>query len=416
MQNNSFTESDFPLTAPCAYPVFERTYSRRTEKGRESWHEVILRCMQGLKKLGKLTQNQSELVEWAMRNHYCYPSGRWLWVGGTPWLEKEANFKGAYNCTGTNIDCLEMLAQQMEFAMSGCGTGCVLEEKYIKFIPTVQRKVMVEIVGKAGDIPKANRLENTAVVFVEDEVRIMVGDSRQGWANAYLDVLKLATKISPTLPSDELKIMIDIGSVRPEGERINGFGGVANPVKLIEMFSKIAKVLNRAVGRQLTSVEIWQLVDEVALGVVAGNVRRSAGMKQSSSDDHLFAVAKDNLWQVDENGNWSIDSDRDALRMSNATRIYHHVPTYDEVHQAVTKQYYSGEGAIMFSPEAIARANADLLDTPQRKATFIELYLSSPDSAKLFLAEIFKGKHFIDIEAKELEHRLQRYSLNPCGR
>ena len=31
------------------------------------------------------------------------PSGRWLWIGGTEWIEKEKNFSGAYNCTSTNL-------------------------------------------------------------------------------------------------------------------------------------------------------------------------------------------------------------------------------------------------------------------------------------------------------------------------
>ena len=31
--------------------------------------------------------------------------------------------------------------------------------------------------------------------------------------------------------------------------------------------------------------------------------------------------------------------------------------------EAVTKQFQSGEGAIQFAPEAIARSNADLLST-----------------------------------------------------
>ncbi|MFM7263998.1 MAG: hypothetical protein ACKOZW_00040, partial [Cyanobium sp.] len=30
---------DFPPTAPAAHPVFYRTYSRRTDHGRESWAE-----------------------------------------------------------------------------------------------------------------------------------------------------------------------------------------------------------------------------------------------------------------------------------------------------------------------------------------------------------------------------------------
>jgi len=77
-------------------------------------------------------------------------------------------------------------------------------------------------------------------------------------------------------------------------------------------------------------------------------------MRQSDSDDDLFANAKGNLWQQDEHGNWRIDAG-DALRMANHTRVFHHKPTLDECIEAVRKQYYSGEGAIQWAGEAVAR-------------------------------------------------------------
>ena len=47
--------ADFPLTATAAYPVFYRTYSRKTPSGgRESWHEVAERNLEGLRVLGSL--------------------------------------------------------------------------------------------------------------------------------------------------------------------------------------------------------------------------------------------------------------------------------------------------------------------------------------------------------------------------
>jgi hypothetical protein len=35
-----------------------------------------------------------------------FPSGRWLWCGGTPWIKKLANHYGAYNCLSISIDSL----------------------------------------------------------------------------------------------------------------------------------------------------------------------------------------------------------------------------------------------------------------------------------------------------------------------
>lgn len=75
-------KQDFPETAPAANPVFFRTYSRRTEQGRETWEQVCDRITQGFTKLGKLTQGEADLIHRMMSQLKSLPSGRWLWVGG----------------------------------------------------------------------------------------------------------------------------------------------------------------------------------------------------------------------------------------------------------------------------------------------------------------------------------------------
>ena len=47
--------------------------------------------------------------------------------------------------------------------------------------------------------------------------------------------------------------------------------------------------------------------------------------------------------------------------MANHTRVFHGQPDFPTVQDAVRKQFYSGEGAIQYVPEAVARANVDLL-------------------------------------------------------
>jgi ribonucleotide reductase class II len=86
-----------------ANPVFYRTYSRRTEFGRESWEQVCDRTLKALERLGRLTLEEIALITKNMKNMKSLPSGRWLWVGGTEWLENPSNFSGAYNCTSTNL-------------------------------------------------------------------------------------------------------------------------------------------------------------------------------------------------------------------------------------------------------------------------------------------------------------------------
>jgi len=185
---------------------------------------------------------------------------------------------------------------------------------------------------------------------------------------------------------------------------------MANPVKLPTLYDRCANILNKAIGRQLTSVECCLLIDEAAVCIVAGNIRRSAGIRQFASEDALGAAAKDNLWQQNESGNWSIDPERDALRMANHTRVFHRKPTEQECVDAVRKQYYSGEGAIQWAGEAIARSSADILTTSNLKKEFLAFYVQGVAKAKEWLLSLKP-----DMSMRELDHRFERYGLNPCG-
>ncbi len=400
--------SDFPETAPAANPVFFRTYSRRTEEGRETWEQVCDRSIRGFKSLGKLTPEETALLNRMMRQLKSLPSGRWLWVGGTEWIERPENFSGAYNCTSTNVVDWRAFGLMMDLAMMGCGTGAVLEPQYINQLPTIRNHLVVSVQDEIGSTPVSERREHTEVKIEGNQVYIYVGDSRQGWVKSYQTLLELSS--DEQFPG-EVQVSIDLSDVRPAGERLKGFGGVANPVKLPELYKRCASILNKAVGRQLNSVECCLLIDEAAVVVVAGNVRRSAGMRQGSSDDKLFANAKDNLWQLSESGNWRIDPERDALRMANHTRVFHQKPTLDECIEAVRKQYYSGEGAIQWAGEAVARANADVLNTKDKKGKFLDLYNEDMAKAAMYLKQL-EG----NINDQELEHRMGRVALNPCGK
>ena len=177
----------------------------------------------------------------------------------------------------------------MELAMMGCGTGTKLTLDCIKELPSIKRTVELEVVGEFGSVPKGDRLEKSHVISRESggdslDVDIIIGDSRQGWAGAYQNLINLFMGID--VDSDgvvfnqsiqdakKLNVKVVIDHVRSKGERLKGFGGVANPVELPNTFIKVANLLNKAYGRQLNSVEVCSLIDHAAAAVVAGNVRR----------------------------------------------------------------------------------------------------------------------------------------------
>jgi ribonucleotide reductase class II len=389
--------------APSAKPVFYRTYSREKK---ENWQDVCNRTVNALISLGKLTKSQGELIRRSQKEFKVLSSGRWLWCGGTDWLKKPENVYGAYNCSSTNIDGWEALALMMNLAMQGCGTGAVLEDKYIKNLPVIKNFLDVEIVNLPGSLKPENRHEETVVSGGNSQVNIFVGDSRKGWVDSYRAFLKLSSSL---IVAKNVKVFVCLGAVRNSGEKLKGFGGTANPIALAGMYEKLARILNNAIGRQLTALELCKLIDEASVVVVAGNVRRSAGMRQGSPEDIEFATAKDELWQQDSNGQWKIDPDKDCLRMSNHTLVYHSRPTLEEVRKSIQKQFHSGEGAIQWAGEAVARANVDLLHNKDLKNKFLDLYDKSLDEALIFLIELG------DLSFAKAEERMSRYATNPCG-
>ena len=401
---------EFPETAPAAYPVFFRTYSRTLPQQRETWADVTNRSLAGLAKLGQLRPDQVELLHQQQVQLRALPAGRWLWIGGTAWVGRPENFSGAYNCTSTNLVDWEAFALMMDLAMMGCGTGAVIEPRHIQQLPPILNPLQVIQVTPIGQCSPRDRQDTTTLRIQGSHVSITVGDSRDGWVEAYRGLLCLASDETLTAAAP-LQVTVDLSHVRPVGEPLKGFGGVANPVKLQDLFPRVAAILNGALGRQLNSVECCLLIDEAAVTIVAGNIRRSAGMRQFAAQDTLAAGAKDNLWQQGPDGSWRIDPERDALRMANHTRVFHTRPDMEVIEDAVRRQYHSGEGAIQFAPEAIARANADLLTTAELHQEFIDVYCDQgPQEADRWL-QLNHGP----ISAQEMEHRLGRYGLNPCG-
>ncbi|MBD2336848.1 ribonucleoside-triphosphate reductase, adenosylcobalamin-dependent [Calothrix sp. FACHB-156] len=262
----------FPETAPAANPVFFRTYSRRSPAGlRETWDEVCDRTLMGLVELGKLSREEAAILDKMQRNMKALPSGRWLWVGGTDWIAKPKNFSGAYNCTSTNLQDWKAFGLMMDLAMMGCGTGAIIEPRYINQLPPIRNRLHVTVQGEIGATPKEQRREYTEISIQGNEVTIYVGDSREGWVESYQTLLELSTD---ERFSGEVQVFVDISDVRQAGETLNGFGGVANPVKLPILYQNCASILNKALGRQLNSVECCLLIDQAAVTIVAGNIRR----------------------------------------------------------------------------------------------------------------------------------------------
>ncbi len=262
----------FPASAPTALPVFYRTYSRRqADLSRETWDQVCDRTVTDVAELGQFTEAERALVDRMQRQLKALVSGRALWVMGTDWIHKPENFSGSYNCTSTTVVDWDAFGLMMDLAMMGCGTGAVLEPKYINRLPVICNRLEICTVGKVGTTDPADRIESTVVQINGHEAHVKVGDSRRGWVDSYQALMELAS--DPQF-GGVVEVTIDLNDVRPAGEKLKGFGGVANPIKLGSLYGRCGAILNRATGRQLNSVECCLLIDEAASCIVAGNIRR----------------------------------------------------------------------------------------------------------------------------------------------
>ncbi|MFX1346125.1 MAG: ribonucleoside-triphosphate reductase, adenosylcobalamin-dependent, partial [Promethearchaeota archaeon] len=111
-------------------------------------------------------------------------------------------------------------------------------------------------------------------------------DSREGWVESLKLILE-AYFLGKQIPS------FDFSKIRPAGEPIRGFGGIASgPKPLREMLEDIQKILETRIGETITSVDIVDIMNHIGKCVVAGNVRRSAEIALGDPTDFDFVTCK----------------------------------------------------------------------------------------------------------------------------
>lgn len=406
---------------PTRNPVHYRTYSRNTEQGKETLEQALKRSLLGIQKLGKLTDEQTQLIKEVFETNQVLPSGRWLWISNTEWIEDPDNYSGAYNCEGIRLEDWSDFALNFDDLHKGCGVGTTITEEEINSLPVIVNSVDFVVASVPGELWNTNLVIKDYWKYDSESntIYIEVSDTRQGWTKAYQHLLEAS---SNTDYAGNIKIVIDFGYIRPSGTPIKGFGGVANPDKLVEGFEQVVSVLNKAAKekRKLNVLEICLLLNIAGFIAVSGNIRRSARINQADKDNELFTTCKDNLWIQDKEGNWIVDKERDVLRFSNHTRLFYSKPTKEEIKEAVVKQYYSSEGAIMYVPNALIRTNIDLLDTKDKQEFFKTRFEISKKIAKDCLAKLLEQYYMkCDISIsneefeKELNHRFNRINMNP---
>jgi adenosylcobalamin-dependent ribonucleoside-triphosphate reductase len=114
-----------------------------------------------------------------------------------------------------------------------------------------------------------------------------VPDTREGWVESVR--LLINSFLRQNQPIQEFNYDL----VRPAGAPIKGFGGVASgPQPLIDLHTRIRKVIGSRAGETLDSRAIVDIINLIGTCVVSGNVRRSATLALGTPEDDGFINLK----------------------------------------------------------------------------------------------------------------------------
>lgn len=295
-----------PHWGPVGYVTYKRTYSRfqdpevggafrLTPKGEsEQWWQTVARVVEGTYQIQQrhCAYNQvdwdreeaqlsaQEMYEriWSFK---FTPPGRGLWMMGTPFIRTHGS-AALNNCAfistkSIDRDFTEPFTFLMDLSMLGVGVG--------------------------SDTRGVGKITFRGPCLEVERQVYTIPDSREGWIQATKIVLE-AYAYGSTLP------IFDYSHIRPEGTPIKGFGGVAagpEPLKqLLEV--DIPRILDKLIGKPITSTAIVDLHNAIGRCVVAGNVRRSAEIMFGRPEDEDFLNLKNPDVAGDELGEWRWNS------------------------------------------------------------------------------------------------------------
>ncbi|MFK4473726.1 ribonucleoside-triphosphate reductase [Paenibacillus sp. RC73] len=365
---------DFPAEMnPLGHFVYLRTYSRwLPEQGRrETWKETVRRATEynvglGVKHMDQIGygadfewhRKEAELLFENMFHLRQFLSGRTLWVGGAENGVAEKFPLANFNCSFLNIVSWSDLGDMFYLLLVGTGTGFKCTKEMAANLAPIRTNTTL-LHSEYEPVPKAARYEQTQLRDMENGyAKIYVGDSKEGWVESlrvYLDILtKREYEHIHT-------IKISYNSVRPNGERLNTFGGTASgPEPLREMFAGIDRVLKNEIDpglaplddlmvpfyheptgltlqhghpmwyQRVRPIHILDIGNLIGNNVVVGGVRRTAEIFLMDADDYECIFAKyglNGIWDADKHAK-VIEKTR-ALGLEKEARFLESLPTFD---------------------------------------------------------------------------------------
>ena len=248
-----------------------------------------------------------------------------------------------HNCSFTIANDFEAFKDLFYLLLLGAGVGLGVKKEDVIKLPAVRGDI--EVIHKVyTPVPKINRKEYTSLIFKDNMVEILVGDSKEGWCQALEQFLKL---FYLSEYSKNKIIVMNYDSVRMAGEKLKTFGGYASGYKpFMEMIRKIHNVLKKdnVIKKKLKPIDCLDIANIIGVSVVSGGVRRSSEVILFDFDDDEVYKSKSQLYeQVD--GIWTLNEEISHRRMSNNSIQYDKKPSREQWHKHIQEMRSSGEPA-----------------------------------------------------------------------
>ncbi len=332
-----------------AQVITRRTYNRPTsEDGTqfESWEETIARVIDHQawlweRALGR-DLNDTEYaelydLEQLMLDRKVLPSGRTLWLGGTPIAKyREAS---QFNCSFTNVETVYDVVDVLWLLLQGCGVGF---KPIVGTLNGFSKPIKNIKVIRSTRTDKGGKEHNTEIWDANTKTwTIQVGDSAEAWAKS------IGKLLAGKYPADTL--VLDFSQLRPAGQRLKGYGWISSGDSAIaKAYTAIAEILNGRADSLLTRMDILDIVNH--LGTILSS-RRSAEIAlfdYGQPEWEEFAVAKKDWWLHDN-----------AHRtQSNNSLVFKEKPTWDDLEHIFKLMQEAGgsEPGFINEVEALRRA------------------------------------------------------------
>lgn len=255
---------------------------------RETWDELCDRNVDmHVRKYPQLETEIRQVYDDFVRTRKVLPSMRSMQFGGRP---IELSHSRMFNCAYMAANAREVFSETMFLLLGGSGVGYSVQNRHISQLPVVQG-------------PKERRR------------KFLVSDDIEGWADAIKVLMRSYFENHP-------KPAFDFRDIRPKGSRLITSGGKApGPAPLKLCIENIKVIMDQAIGRQLTSVEVHDILCHIADAVLSGGIRRAAMICLFDATDMDMLSCKSGPW-------WELNPQRG--RANNSVVLKRGEVTYEQ--------------------------------------------------------------------------------------